>query len=195
LLKSIIISGPPAIGKTTIAKGLAKEFGLTHLSGGDILKELAEEEGFETKGDDWWDTQEGIDFLSKRQENSEFDKQVDDKLKKLFSKGSVVITSYTLPWLVEGGVKIWLDGSKENSAQRMTTRDNLSKNDTLEIVQKRYNENKIIYKALYGFEFVLYFKWLQQRFFWQHCRFQQKQAPRNECNSIMESPVRRSGYC
>ena len=86
LLNSIIISGPPAIGKTTIAKGLAKEFGLTHLSGGDILKELAEEEGFETKGDDWWDTQEGIDFLSKRQENSEFDKQVDDKLKKLFSK-------------------------------------------------------------------------------------------------------------
>jgi len=153
LLKSIIISGPPAIGKTTIAKGLAKEFGLMHLSGGDILKELAEEEGFETKGDDWWDTQEGIDFLSKRQENSEFDKQVDDKLKKLFSEGSVVITSYTLPWLVEGGVKIWLDGSKENSAQRMTTRDNLSKNDTLEIVQKRYNENKIIYKALYGFEF------------------------------------------
>jgi len=153
LIKSIIISGPPAIGKTTIAKGLAKEFGLMHLSGGDILKELAEEEGFETKGDDWWDTQEGIDFLSKRQENSEFDKQVDDKLKKLFSEGSVVITSYTLPWLVEGGVKIWLDGSKENSAQRMTTRDNLSKNDTLEIVQKRYNENKIIYKALYGFEF------------------------------------------
>ena len=153
MLKSIIISGPPAIGKTTIAKGLAKEFGLTHLSGGDILKELAEEEGFETKGDDWWDTKEGIDFLSRRQENPEFDKNVDDKLKKLFSKGSVVITSYTLPWLVEGGVKIWLDGSKENSAQRMTTRDNLSKNDTLEIVQKRYNENKIIYKALYGFEF------------------------------------------
>ncbi len=153
MIKSIIISGPPAIGKTTIAKGLAKEFGLLHLSGGDILKELAEEEGFETKGDDWWDTQEGIDFLSKRQENSEFDKKVDDKLKQLFSKGGVAITSYTLPWLVEGGVKIWLDGSKENSAQRMTTRDNLSKNDTLEIVQKRYNENKIIYKALYGFEF------------------------------------------
>ena len=153
MLKSIIISGPPAIGKTTIAKGLAKEFGLTHLSGGDILKELAEEEGFDTKGDDWWDTQEGIDFLSKRQENSEFDKHVDDKLKKLFSKGNVVITSYKLPWLVEGGVKIWLDGSKENSAQRMTASDNLTKNDTLEIVQKRYNENKVIYKALYGFEF------------------------------------------
>ena len=153
MIKSIIISGPPAIGKTTIAKGLAKEFDLIHLSGGDILKELAEEMGFETKGDDWWDTQEGMNFLSKRQKNSEFDKNVDNKLKKLFSEGNVVITSYTLPWLVEDGVKIWLAGSKENSAQRMTTRDNLSETDALEIVQKRYNENKIIYKTLYGFEF------------------------------------------
>ena len=153
MIKSIIISGPPAVGKTTIAKAIAEEFGLTHLSGGDILKELAEEEGFKTGGDDWWDTQEGMNFLSQRQENSEFDKKVDDKLKKHFLDGNVVITSYTLPWLVEGGVKIWLEGSKENSAQRMTTRDNLSKDNALEIVQKRYQENKKIYKVLYGFEF------------------------------------------
>ena len=153
MIKSIIISGPPAVGKTTIAKGIAEEFGLTHLSGGDILKELAEEEGFKTGGDDWWDTQEGMNFLNQRQENSEFDKKVDDKLKKHFLDGNVVITSYTLPWLVEGGVKIWLEGSKENSAQRMTTRDNMSKDNALEIVQKRYQENKKIYKVLYGFEF------------------------------------------
>ena len=153
MIKSIIISGPPAIGKTTIAKGLAKEFDIEYLSGGDILKELAEEQGFQTKGDDWWDTQEGINFLDQRKKNSGFDKNVDNKLKELFSKGGIVVTSYTLPWLVDGGIKIWLDGSKENSALRMTTRDNSSKNEALEIVQKRYNENKIIYKELYGFEF------------------------------------------
>ena len=153
MLKSIIISGPPAIGKTTIAKRLAKEFDVQYLSGGDILKELAEEQGFQTEGDDWWDTQEGINFLDQRKKNPEFDKNVDNKLKELFSKGGIVVTSYTLPWLVEGGVKIWLDGSKENSALRMTARDNSSKNEALEIVQKRYNENKIIYKELYGFEF------------------------------------------
>ena len=153
MIKSIIISGPPAIGKTTIAKGLAKEFNVEYLSGGDILKEFAEEQGFQTKDDDWWDTQEGINFLDQRKKNSEFDKNVDNKLKELFSKGGIVVTSYTLPWLVDGGIKIWLDGSKENSALRMTARDNSSKNEALEIVQKRYNENKIIYKELYGFEF------------------------------------------
>ena len=151
--KSVVISGPPAIGKTTIAKGLATEFHLNHLSGGDILKEIASEQGFSTTGDDWWDTKEGMEFLNHRKVNPEFDKKVDEKLKTLFQSGGVVITSYTLPWMVDGGIKIWLAGDVQNSAKRMQNRDNLTERDALNIVQKRFNENKIIYKALYDFEF------------------------------------------
>ena len=72
-----MVSGPPAIGKTTIAKGLADEFNLKYLSGGDILKELASEQGFSTGGDDWWDTEEGMKFLDQRKTNTGFDKKVD----------------------------------------------------------------------------------------------------------------------
>jgi cytidylate kinase len=153
LKKSVIISGPPAIGKTTVAKGLGKEFDLTFLGGGDILKELAKDEGYNSEGDDWWDTPEGMEFLKKRSENSEFDRKVDNKLKELFLKGGVVITSYTLPWLVEDGIKIWLAGSHENSAKRMTSRDNMDKVQALEITKKRYDENKKLYKKLYNFDF------------------------------------------
>ena len=153
MLRSVIISGPPAIGKTTVAKGLAEEFNLKHLSGGDILKEMAEEEGFSSKGDDWWDTQDGMDFLDKRKTNPEFDKKVDEKLQEYFHQGSVVITSYTLPWLVNDGIKLWLSGSFENSAKRMKTRDNVSELDALKVVKKRFDENKAIYKSLYNFEF------------------------------------------
>ena len=153
MIKSIIISGLPAIGKTTISKGLAKEFGLKSLSGGDVLKELAKEQGFQTEGDDWWDTKEGMKFLNQRKDNYEFDKKVDEKLKEIFLKGNAVITSYTLPWLVKGGVKIWLAGSQENSAKRMQTRDNMSFSEAFEIVKKRYDENKSLYKKLYGFDF------------------------------------------
>jgi cytidylate kinase len=153
LQKSIIISGPPAIGKTTVSKGLAKEFGMKNLSGGDVLKEMAQEQGFQTKGDDWWDTQEGMKFLSQRKDNYEFDKKVDQKLKEIFQKGGVVITSYTLPWLVAGGIKIWLGGSKQNSAKRMQARDNMELSSALDIVTKRYEENKALYKKLYGFDF------------------------------------------
>ena len=151
--KSIVVSGPPAIGKTTVAKGLAKEFNLNHLSGGDILKELASEEGFSSSGDDWWDTDDGMKFLNQRKENPEFDKKVDQKLIELFEKGDIVITSYTLPWLIDDGIKLWLDGTVENSAKRMQSRDNMDEFSALEVVNKRFNENKLIYKNLYNFEF------------------------------------------
>ncbi|MFB5647506.1 MAG: AAA family ATPase, partial [Candidatus Nitrosomaritimum yanchengensis] len=94
MTKSIVISGPPAVGKTTVAKGLAREFNLQYLSGGDVLKELAREQGFEVDGDDWWDTVEGMKFLKQRETNSEFDKKVDEKLIGLFNQGGMVITSY-----------------------------------------------------------------------------------------------------
>ncbi|MFZ0695773.1 MAG: AAA family ATPase, partial [Nitrososphaeraceae archaeon] len=54
----IVISGWPAVGKTTIAIELAKEFGLKSYSGGDILKMFAENKGYFTSGEDWWDTKE-----------------------------------------------------------------------------------------------------------------------------------------
>lgn len=151
--KSVIISGPPAIGKTTVAKGLAKEFNLTYLGGGDILKDIAKEQGFQTGGDDWWDTPDGMKFLNQRSKNPEFDKKVDDKLRKLFLKGNIVITSYTLPWLVDDGIKIWLAGTLENSAKRMQIRDDMDEKEALEIVKKRYDENKKLYKKLYDFDF------------------------------------------
>ena len=149
----MIISGPPAIGKTTVAQGLAEEFNLKHLSGGDILKEMAEVEGFSSHGDDWWDTQDGMNFLEKRKINTDFDKKVDEKLQELFHQGNVVITSYTLPWLVNDGIKLWLSGSFVNSARRMKIRDNVTELDALEVVKKRFDENKEIYKSLYNFEF------------------------------------------
>ena len=49
MTKSIVISGPPAVGKTTVAKGLAKEFNLQYLSGGDVLKEMAKEQGLDNE--------------------------------------------------------------------------------------------------------------------------------------------------
>ena len=153
MTKSIVISGPPAVGKTTVAKGLAKEFNFQYLSGGDVLKQMAKEQGFNSDGDDWWDTEEGMTFRNQREDNSEFDKNLEKKLTNLFNQGGMVITSYTLPWLIENGVKIWLEGSHESSTKRMQSRDNMSSENAYEITKSRFDKNKALYKKLYGFSF------------------------------------------
>ncbi|MFB5632926.1 MAG: AAA family ATPase [Nitrosopumilus sp.] len=153
MTKSIVISGPPAVGKTTVAKGLAEEFSLQYLSGGDVLKDMAKEQGFDSAGDDWWDTEDGMKFLNQREENSEFDKKLDEKLTKLFNEGGMVITSYTLPWLIKDGIRIWLEGSHESSTKRMQTRDDMSSEDAYQITKQRFDKNKALYKKLYDFDF------------------------------------------
>ena len=153
MTKSIVISGPPAVGKTTVAKGLAEEFHLQYLSGGDVLKDMAKEQGFDSSGDDWWDTVDGMKFLNQREQDSSFDKKLDEKLTELFNQGGMVITSYTLPWLIKNGIKIWLEGSHASSTKRMQSRDNMSSESAYEITKERFDKNKTLYKKLYNFDF------------------------------------------
>lgn len=158
-LFSIVISGWPAVGKTTIACKLAEEFDITMYNGGDILKMLAEEEnkGYSVKRDDWWDTIEAKKFMEKRKSDPSFDKKVDKKLIEIVKKGGTVITSYTLPWLVQDEsiiiIKFWLRGSPENRARRMANRDGISFEEAKRIIKLRDEENKKIYYGLYGFRF------------------------------------------
>jgi len=152
---SIVISGWPAVGKTTIAGKLSEEFGLVMYNGGDILKMLAAEKGYSTARDDWWDTADAKKFMQERKSDPSFDKKVDKKLSDLVKKGDVVITSYTVPWLVkeESVIKLWLRGSPENRARRMANRDGISFAEAKKIIALRDDENKEIYRRMYGFHF------------------------------------------
>ena len=150
---AIVISGWPAVGKTTIAAEIAKEFDFKVYNGGDILKLLAGERGYSISGKDWWDTEQAKKFMAERKANLYFDKQVDQKLVEIVRLGKAVITSYTLPWLVQDAIKFWLKGSQENRAKRMAKRDNLSVLQAKKIIKMRDDENKNIYRKLYGFNF------------------------------------------
>lgn len=156
-LFSIVISGWPAVGKTTIACKLAEEFDIVMYNGGDILKMLAEDKSYSVKRDDWWDTPEAKKFMEERKSDPSFDKKVDEKLTEIVKKGRTVITSYTLPWLVLDEsiiiIKFWLRGSPENRARRMAKRDDISFDDAKSITKLRDEENKRIYYRLYGFRF------------------------------------------
>jgi CMP/dCMP kinase len=151
---SIVISGWPAVGKTTIAENLAKDFNLKLWNGGDILKMMAYDRGYSSSlNHDWWDTEEAAKFMNERNNNPNFDREVDNRLIELLNGGDVVITSYTLPWIADATINFWLQGSVENRSKRMSMRDNIDIESAKKIVQRRDFENKQIYKKLYQFEF------------------------------------------
>ena len=153
IINSIVISGWPAVGKTTMASEIAREFKFKLYNGGDILKMLARDKGYSVSGNDWWDTEEAKKFMAERKTDPCFDKQVDKKLVEIVKTEKAVITSYTLPWLVEGPIKFWLKGSQLNRAKRMANRDNLSVEEAEKVIKTRDEQNKTIYRKLYGFNF------------------------------------------
>jgi cytidylate kinase len=153
ILTSIVISGWPAVGKTTIARALAKDLGYKQYNGGDVLKILASEKGYSVSRNDWWDTEEAKNFMEERESNSYFDIEVDRKLVEIIRQGNVIVTSYTLPWLVPESIKIWLKGSRSNRVKRMAKRDNLDMTHAKEIISQRDENNISIYHNLYGYEF------------------------------------------
>jgi len=152
-LEAIIVSGMPAVGKTTVSKIIGQTLELKVMGGGDVLKEMAVEEGYTPGGDDWWDTEEGMKFLRERKKSASFDKEVDERLLQKAKRGDVVITSYTLPWLSDYGAKVWLSGSVSSRAKRMARRDHSEVAKCREVLKVRDLENRKLYKKLYGVSF------------------------------------------
>jgi len=152
-LEAIIISGMPAVGKTTVSRLVSEALGVSLVGGGDVLKEMAIEEGYSRGGGDWWDTASGMDFLEERKRSSGFDREVDARLLQKAKRGGMVITSYPLPWLSKKGLKVWLSGSARSRARRMAKRDRMTVSKCLEILTVRDSENYKLYKKIYGIEF------------------------------------------
>lgn len=150
----MIISGMPSVGKTTAANAIAKRYGLKHIAGGDMLKQIAYDRGYRPSGSDWWDTPEGMKFLSERKNVAEFDREVDRKLAECIERGGVVITSYSMPWLArDDSLKLWFAATQKNRASRLAGRDSITESEALDVIKKRDRENMRLYKKLYGISF------------------------------------------
>jgi len=147
----ICICGMAGSGKSTLAKKLAEKYGLKYYSGGDALKALAIEKGYKTLKHGWWETMEGMQFLEDREKDPKFDKAVDKKFMEVAEKGNVVLDSWTMPWLLKKGFKIWLEASPENRAKRIAKRDRISVKEALKALRDKEERTKTIYRELYGF--------------------------------------------
>jgi CMP/dCMP kinase len=147
----ICISGMAGTGKSTLSKKLAEKYNLKCYSGGDALKELAKAEGYDVSRQGWWESPEGLNFLKERVIDPKFDKAVDAKLLEHAQQGNVLLDSWTMPWLLKEGFKIWLMASIEKRAARVAERDKITVNEALKLLEEKEDRTKAIYKKLYGF--------------------------------------------
>jgi CMP/dCMP kinase len=147
----ICISGMAGTGKSTLSKKLAEKYNLKCYSGGDALKELAKAEGYDVSRQGWWESPEGLNFLKERVIDPKFDKAVDAKLLEYAQQGNVLLDSWTMPWLLKEGFKIWLMASIEKRAARVAERDKITVNEAFKLLEEKEDRTKAIYKKLYGF--------------------------------------------
>jgi cytidylate kinase len=148
----ICVCGMAGSGKSTAAKRVAKEYKMKYFSGGDALMALAIEEGYRPCERGWWEGKEGLSFLKRRGKDPQFDEAVDGKLLQVAEEGNVVLDSWTMPWLLKTGFKIWLDASVEKRAERIAERDKASCREALEALKSKEGHTKAIYKKMYGFK-------------------------------------------
>jgi CMP/dCMP kinase len=147
----ICISGMAGTGKSTLAKQLAQKYKLRYYSGGDALKALAAEKGHNSSVNGWWESPDGLSFLAERKKDPSFDKAVDEKLLEYAAQGNVLLDSWTMPWLVKDGFKIWLSASVACQGERIAKRDHMTVREALQALKEKEANTKFIYKKLYGF--------------------------------------------
>ena len=148
----ICISGMTGSGKSTVAKKIAEKYGFDYFSGGNALRVLAQEEGYKSEVTGWWESAEGLKFLKQRMIDPIFDKKIDERLLDLAKKGNVVLDSWTMPWLLNDGFKVWLEASAKVRARRVENRDSISIDDAVKALEEKDARTRQIYKSLYGFD-------------------------------------------
>jgi len=147
----VCVCGLTGCGKSSVARRLAERYGLRYFSGGDALKALAVEARYKPFERGWWESEEGLRFLKLRTEDSGFDKRADQKLLELAKNGNVVLDSWTMPWLLKEGFKVWFEASPMMRAKRVAKRDRISVGEALRILKEKDDLTRRIYKGLYGF--------------------------------------------
>jgi cytidylate kinase len=146
----VCVCGMAGSGKSTLAWKLARKYNLQYYSGGDALKALAMDKGYKDIKRGWWESKEGLRFLERRKKDQEFDRAIDQKLIE-FAEGNVVLDSWTMPWLLDKGFKIWLEASPQKRAKRVAQRDKISVEEALRALRKKESQTRSIYRNLYGF--------------------------------------------
>jgi cytidylate kinase len=141
----ITISGSPGSGKSTIARRVAKKFGLNHYSSGDFMRQMAKKKKISVLG------------LTKIADKTrDVDDEIDEWLSKLGKyEDNFVIDSRLAFHFMISSIKIFLDVDINEGAkrillqQRKDEKENTDLRATIKNIQRRKESEIKRYRKLY----------------------------------------------
>ncbi len=139
----IAVSGPPASGKTTHAKYLAKRFNLKYVSAGALFREMAREIGISLE-----------EFHRIAEKDYKYDIMVDKRSIEEAKKGNVVLDGHLTAWITgeHSDLKIYLTAPLEERARRLAEREGKKFQEALEELRIREESNRRRYLEIYGID-------------------------------------------
>ncbi len=138
----ITISGPAGSGKTTVARGLSRQLGFTHVSVGDVFRELAKERGMTLE-----------EFSKYAEDHPDVDALIDHKQLELARRfRDVVVDGRLSGWILNGDIAVWLNGALEIRAQRIAQREGVDYELALNETAMRDKSEGKRYRAFYDID-------------------------------------------
>ena len=175
---SIVISGQPGAGSTTIAKHLTSKLGWNHFSMGQVFKDIAEgtaqnkyyfsmldsmlkEKSIKlpilksrSKSQallDLWNTEVG--------KSKAFHETLDSLQRELARTNLIVIDGkLSIKMVPEAKIKIWICAPFNVRAQRLAERHNISLGDSIKSLEAREKRERHEWKSIYGFDYFDQYK-------------------------------------
>jgi cytidylate kinase len=143
----IVVSGPPGVGGTTVAKGLAERLKLDFFCLGNYFKKQGEGDNEDEKAMRFWVTSKGS--------SKEFHVGMDDTQRKLAKEGDIVIQSKLGIRMLKGSYdfSVWLDAPLSVRAQRASKRDGIPVFEAEDKILERQTLERKTWKTMYGFDY------------------------------------------
>jgi cytidylate kinase len=133
----ITVGGFAGSGTTTLCRAIAQYFALTHVYAGQIFRDMAAERGLTVQ-----------EFSKIAETDETIDLQIDEEQQMRAVDGSVVEGRITA-FLVDANVKIWLKAPLPIRAQRISLREQISVEESLQKIKTREASEKKRYLQYY----------------------------------------------
>ncbi len=139
----ITVSGPPGGGLTTVCERLATALDCGHVSGGEIFRRIADEQGLSL-----------TELVAEASGSDEIDRAIDRRLDTIAEKWGTANKAFILEsrlagWLAgeRADIRVWLDAPEEVRVERTSDREEMAAEMRVrEVIEERR------YESYYGID-------------------------------------------